>query len=116
MQMEIPVSEDSTLTSVRRRSQACLGYLFWVCVVLCLLWVANAVASLLDHWVALLHDIRNAVGLAVPVAGPDYWILGGVAALAMLAIAVLTARWPISIGTRCSAACRCQGSRRRSRS
>ena len=44
MQTEIPVSEDLTLASVRRRSQSFLSYLFWVCVVLCLLWAAEGVA------------------------------------------------------------------------
>jgi hypothetical protein len=87
MQTEIPVSEDLTLASVRRRSQSFLSYLFWVCVVLCLLWAANAVASLLDHWVAFLRGVRAAVGLAVPASGPDYWVLGGVASLALVTIA-----------------------------
>jgi hypothetical protein len=87
MQTEIPVfDEDPTLASVRRRSQGYLGYLFWLCVVLCLLWVANAVASLLQHWMALLYGVRSAVGLRAPVAGPDYFILGGVAVIGLLAM------------------------------
>lgn len=89
MQTEIAVREDSTLASVRRRSQGYLGYLFWVCVILCLLWAANAVASLLQHWVALLYGIRSAMGLRVPVAGPDYFILAGVATIALFVIAGL---------------------------
>ena len=89
MQTEVPVCEDSMLASVRRRSQGYLGYLFWVCVVLCLLWAANTLASLLERWVALLYGLRSAVGLRAPVAGPDYFILGGVAAVALLAIAGL---------------------------
>ncbi len=89
MQTEIPVREDSTLTSVRRRSQAYLGYLFWVFLAVCLLWASNAVAALVEHWVAMLHGVRRAAGLAAPVAGPDYWILGGVAVLALVALAAL---------------------------
>jgi hypothetical protein len=89
MQAEIPVfDEDSTLISVRRRSQGYLAYLFWVGVVLCLLWAANAIASLLKHWV-VLYGVRNAAGLRAPVAGPDYFIFGGVGVLALLSIMVL---------------------------
>jgi hypothetical protein len=87
MQTEVPVSEDFTLASVRRRSQSFLSYLFWVCVALCLLWAANAAASLLDHWVAFLRGLRTALGLALPASGPDYWVLGGVASLFLLTIA-----------------------------
>jgi CDP-diglyceride synthetase len=71
MQTETPVCEDSTLAAVRRRSQGFLGYLFWVCVVLCLLWVADVVASLLGRWVTLLKGARSAVGWVAPLAGPD---------------------------------------------
>lgn len=93
MQTDIPVREDSTLASVRRRSQSYLSYLFWVCVALCLLWAANTVASLLQHFVSLLAGLRSAVGLAPPVAGPDYFILGGVAGLTVLALAGLAASY-----------------------
>jgi len=63
MQTEIPIREDTTLTSVRRRSQAYLGYLFWVLVVLCFLWASNTIASLLEHWVALLREMRRAMNM-----------------------------------------------------
>lgn len=90
MPAEIPVRENSTLTSVRRRSLGYLGFLFWVFVILCSLWAANALASLVGHWVAMLHGMRRSIGLAAPAAGPDYWILGGVALLALIAAAALT--------------------------
>src|SRR5438445_8270853 len=87
MQTEIPVREDSTLASVRRRSQGYLGYMFWTILVLCFLWTLNTAASLVERWVAMLHGMRRAAGLGAPVAGPDYWILGGVAVLAVAALA-----------------------------
>ena len=89
MQTETQVREDTTLASVRRRSQGYLGYLFWVLLVLCALWVANAVASLAGHWVALLEGMRRSAGLTAPAAGPDYWILGGVAALVLVTLAAI---------------------------
>src|SRR5882762_3622525 len=89
MQTEIPVSEDSTLASVRRRSQSYLGYLFWVLLGLCFLWASNTVASLVERWVAMLYGMRRAAGLEAPVAGPDYWILGGVAVLALVTLAAI---------------------------
>jgi hypothetical protein len=93
MQTDIPVREDTTLASVRRRSQSYLSYLFWVCAVLCLLWTANTAASLLQQILSLLASLRSAVGLVPPVAGPDYFILGGVAALTLLALTVLAAAY-----------------------
>src|SRR5260370_37793216 len=87
MQTAIPVPEDSTLASVRRQSQGYLGYLFWIFLVLCFLWTANTVASLVERWLAMLHGMRHAVGLGAPVAGPDYWILGVVLALALVTLA-----------------------------
>jgi hypothetical protein len=91
--MENPIHEDATLASVRSRSQAYLGYLFWVCVVLCLLWAANAVASLLEKWVTLLREMRRGIGLAAPVTGPDYWVIGGVLAFALLAVIGAGVAW-----------------------
>jgi hypothetical protein len=95
MQTETPVREDSTLTAVRRRSQGFLGYLLWVCVVLCLLWVADIVASLLGRWVTLLKGARSAAGLAPPAAGPDYLVLGGVAALSLAVIIALAVAYSV---------------------
>src|SRR5438034_8807452 len=89
MPKEIAISEDATLTSMRRRSQAYLGYLFWVLLVLCFLWVSNTVVSLMERLVAMLHEVRRAAGMAAPAAGPDYWILGGVVVLALVAFGVL---------------------------
>ena len=93
MQTETSLREDSTLASVRRRSQGYLGYLFWVLLVLCVLWLLNAIASLVERWVALLHGMRRSAGLAAPLTGPDYWILGGVAAVALVAFAALVAAY-----------------------
>src|SRR5437762_11679176 len=53
MQTDVLVGEDSTLGSVRQRSQCYLSYLFWVLLILCSLWASNMVASLLDRWVAM---------------------------------------------------------------
>lgn len=89
MHTEIPISEDSTLASVRRRSQSYMSYLLWVFLILSLLWASNAATSLAERWVAMLHGVRRTVGLAAPVAGPDYWILGGLAMLVLVAIAAL---------------------------
>src|SRR4051794_36625075 len=91
--MEVPIHEDATLTSVRNRSQAYLGYLFWVCVALCLLWAANAVTSLLGNWVALLRGMRGTLGLAVPGGGPDYFVIGGVLAVVVLSVIGLGAAY-----------------------
>ena len=88
MQSEVS-EEQSTLASVRRRGQNCLGYLFWVLAALCLLWALNALTSLLERWVSMLQALRRYTGLPAPVAGPDYWILGGVALLALLGVAAL---------------------------
>jgi hypothetical protein len=81
--------EDSTLAQVRRRSQSYLSYLFWIPLVLCLLWASNVIASLVEHWVAMLNGVRRTVGLTAPIVGPDYWILGGMAVLTLVAIAAL---------------------------
>jgi len=89
MQPDNRLREDSTLAAVRRRSQSYLGYLFWVLAVVCILWVSNAVASLLGHWVTLLNGVRRAAGLAAPARGPDYWIIVGVTALALVVLAAL---------------------------
>ena len=89
MPTEIPAREESTLAAVRRRSQGYLGYLFWVLLVLCVLWGANALAALGERWIAMLEGVRHAAGFAPPAAGPDYWILGGMAVLAVIAAAVL---------------------------
>lgn len=89
MQMEVPVQEDSTLSSVRRRSQHYVGYLFWVLLVLTLLWASNLVASLVERWVAMLRGVRHAAGIAAPAAGPDYWILGGIGVLVLVVLVAL---------------------------
>src|SRR5580658_2901249 len=89
MPTEIPVREDSTLAAVRRRSQGYLGSLLWVLFVLGVLWTLNTIGSLVERWVEMLYGVRRAAGLAGPVSGPDYWILGGVAVLALIAAAVL---------------------------
>jgi len=70
-------------------------------VVLCLVWAANAVASLLQHWVSFLYGLRSAIGLRPPVAGPDYFILGGMLALVLLAIASLAVAYSaiVPLGT-----------------
>ena len=93
METETPVRDDPTLSSIRRRSQGYLGYLFWVAVVICSLWGANLLTSLVERWIALLGEMRRAAGFAAPAAGPDFWILGGVALLAVAATAVLIAAY-----------------------
>lgn len=86
MQPEPEPKENATLASVRKRSLGYLGYLFWIFLGLFALWTANTLASLVERWVALLHGLRRSIGISAPAAGPDYWILGGVAALALIAI------------------------------
>jgi hypothetical protein len=93
METETPTREDPTLTSVRRRSVGYLGYLFWVLVVLCLLWMANMLGALVERWVAMLHGVRRAAGFVPPAAGPDYWILTGVAVLIVIAVIALAAAY-----------------------
>ena len=89
MQTETQVREDSTLAAVRRRSQGYLGFVLWVLFALFVLWALNMVASLVERWVAMLYGVRHAAGLATPVSGPDYWIMGGVALLALIATAAI---------------------------
>ena len=62
MQPGVEPQENPTLTSVRTRSVGYLGYLFWVLLILCALWTANALASLIERWVAMLHGIRHSMG------------------------------------------------------
>jgi hypothetical protein len=83
-QTEPSVSEDPTLAAVRRRSQGFPGYLSCIHAVLCLLWVADMAASLAGRWMALLYGTHTAVGLVIPVAGPDYFVLGRVTALVLV--------------------------------
>lgn len=85
----IKPQENAMLASVRTRSLGYLGYFFWVFLFLCALWAANAAASLVEHWVRLLHGLRRSVGFSPPVTGPDFWILAGVAALVLAILLVL---------------------------
>ncbi len=89
MATELPVHEDPTLGSIRRRSQGYLGYLLWVLMILGLLWLANTVVSLLQRWIELLRSIRSAAGFQPPVSGPDFWLLGGLGALVLVAALLL---------------------------
>ncbi len=79
---------DSTLESVRRRGQGYLGYLLWIFGFLGLLWTLNLLFSLVERWVNLLRNVRPALGFQAPVAGPDWWVIGGVLFLVLLSIAL----------------------------
>jgi hypothetical protein len=95
MQKELPIGEDAILASVRCRGRRYLGYLFWAVAVMAGLWAMNAAAALLGRWISILQQLRRSAGLPVPAAGPDYWILGGVAMLVFPGIAVLTGAYTV---------------------
>ncbi len=46
-----------------------------------LLWTANTCAQLARQWIAFLRALRLSLGFSAPVHGPDYWVLGGIAAV-----------------------------------
>jgi hypothetical protein len=79
METELDIREDTTLAAVRRRGLLFLNYVFWALAASAFLLGANLCASLFVHWIALLEGTRKAFGIPMPMAGPDYWTLGGVA-------------------------------------
>jgi hypothetical protein len=86
---------DATLDSVRRRGLGYLGYLLWIFGVLGLLWTANVVLTVLERGAELLRSLRQAVGVRLPVTGPDWWVIGGVGLLVLLGMAVSV--WAYSV-------------------
>jgi hypothetical protein len=86
---------DATLDSVRRRGLGYLGYLLWIFGVLGLLWTANVVLTVLERGAELLRSLRQAVGVRLPVTGPDWWVIGGVGLLVLVCMAF--AVWAYSV-------------------
>ncbi len=72
------------------RSRTYLGYLLWVACGLVFLWAANLAIALGEKWVAFLRGVRRAAGIAVPVSGPDYWVIGGVSLLLIVVLIALS--------------------------
>ena len=93
MEQQLDIEEDSTLAVVRRRGLQYLNYALWVMAVTATLVAANLCASLFGRWVAFLEGARRALGIAVPVGGPDYWILSGASIPALLALTLLLLCW-----------------------
>lgn len=85
--------EESTLAGVRHRGQGYLGYLLWALAILGLLWTLNAVASLVERWIAILDVLRRSAGIPAPATGPDYWTLFGVGALVVVFLALSLAAY-----------------------
>jgi hypothetical protein len=77
---------DNTLDSVRRRAGGYLTYLVWIFGLLGLLWTANAVVTLAERCMELLRNLRQALGLQTPTTGPDWWMIGGIGALALFGL------------------------------
>jgi hypothetical protein len=86
---------DATLDSVRRRGLGYLGYLLWIFGVLGLLWTANVALTVLERCAELLRSLRQAIGVRLPVTGPDWWVIGGVGLLVLLGMAL--AVWAYSV-------------------
>ncbi len=93
MEAELEIREDATLAAVRRRGLLFLNYVFWALAASALLIGANLGASLFAHWMAFLEGARRVFGIAVPAAGPDYWLLAGVSAALLFAALLLLLGW-----------------------
>lgn len=93
MELELNLREDTTIATVRRRGLLYLNYVFWALTLAALLVAADMCASLFARWIAFLEAARRTLGLAPPVSGPDYWILGGAGAAGFVTIVALIAAW-----------------------
>jgi hypothetical protein len=93
MEAELDIREDATLAGVRRRGLLYLNYVFWALALSALLLGASIGTSLFGRWIAFLGGTRKALGIGVPVDGPDYWILSGGAFAILVTGSVLLMGW-----------------------
>lgn len=93
MEQELDIREDTTLAAVRQRGLLYLTYVLWALAVSALLVILNLCASLFARWIAFFEGMRRTFGIAVPVAGPDYWTLSGASIPLLLGCVLLLFCW-----------------------
>lgn len=81
--VEEATDHGQALALLRSRSQRYLGYLLWVLLLLVVLWASSTCVQLAERCFALFQTARRALGLITPTSGPDYWLIGSMAVLAV---------------------------------
>jgi hypothetical protein len=88
-----PAPSYAVLEGVRRRGQFLITGLLWACVGGLLILLSGYVLLLYHYGLGLADRVRSGMGWHPPVAGPDYFLLGFLLAIPLVAFLFLAALW-----------------------
>src|SRR5205807_7869033 len=89
----MPDTSSSVLEGVRRRGQFLIAALLWACAAGFLILVSGYLVLLYHYGLSLADRVRAGIGWHPPPTGPDWFLLGFMAAIPLIAFGVVLLLW-----------------------